>query len=70
FAAALDVFNGEPNVDARLLAAPRLVVAPHLGSATVDARRQMAQLCADGVIAVLTGARPANLVNRDVALPG
>jgi hypothetical protein len=26
----------------------------------------MAQLCADGVIAVLTGKRPANLVNREV----
>ena len=48
FAAGLDVFNGEPAVDPRLLAAPRLVVAPHLGSATVDARRAMAQLCADG----------------------
>jgi glyoxylate reductase len=68
FAAALDVFNGEPQVDERLLAAPRLVVAPHLGSATVDARRAMAQLCADGVIAVLTGKRPANLVNRDVVV--
>jgi glyoxylate reductase len=66
FAAALDVFNGEPQVDPRLLAAPRLVVAPHLGSATVDARRMMAQLCADGVLAVLAGRRPANLVNADV----
>ena len=68
FAAALDVFSGEPQVDPRLLAAPRLVVAPHLGSATVDARRQMAQLCADGVIAVLTGRRPVNLVNAEVVL--
>jgi glyoxylate reductase len=70
FAAALDVFDGEPQVDPRLLAAPRLVVAPHLGSATVDARRQMAQLCADGVIAVLTGRVPANLVNRGVVVRG
>ena len=68
FAAGLDVFNGEPQVNLRLLAAPRLVVAPHLGSATVDARRAMAQLCADGVIAVLTGKRPANLVNADVTV--
>jgi glyoxylate reductase len=68
FAAALDVFNGEPAIDPRLLAAPRLVVAPHLGSATIDARKAMAQLCADGVISVLRGARPVNLVNRDVAI--
>jgi glyoxylate reductase len=66
FAAALDVFNGEPAVDPRLLAAPRLVVAPHLGSATVDARRAMAQLCADAVIDVLMGRTPVNLVNREV----
>jgi lactate dehydrogenase-like 2-hydroxyacid dehydrogenase len=70
FAAALDVFQGEPKIDARLLAAPRLVLAPHIGSATTEARTQMAQLCADGVLAVLTGTRPANLVNREVVLRG
>jgi glyoxylate reductase len=70
FAAALDVFEGEPAVDPRLLAAPRLILAPHIGSATTEARTQMAQLCADGVIAVLSGERPANLVNQDVVLRG
>jgi len=70
FAAALDVFEGEPQISPRLLAAPRLVLAPHIGSATTETRTQMAQLCADGVIAVLTGSRPANLVNREVVLRG
>jgi lactate dehydrogenase-like 2-hydroxyacid dehydrogenase len=70
FAAALDVFSGEPAIDPRLLAAPRLVLAPHIGSATTWARTQMAQLCADGVIAVLTGKRPANLVNGEVVVRG
>ena len=70
FAAGLDVFHGEPKIDSRLLAAPRLVLAPHIGSATTEARTQMAQLCADGVIAVLTGNRPPNLVNREVVLRG
>ncbi|HEY5948966.1 MAG TPA: D-glycerate dehydrogenase [Kofleriaceae bacterium] len=70
FAAALDVFSGEPKIDPRLAAAPRLVLAPHIGSATTDARRAMAQLCADAVIAVLTGGKPANLVNRDVVQRG
>jgi glyoxylate reductase len=70
FAAALDVFEGEPEIDARLLACPRLVLAPHIGSATTEARTQMAQLCADAVIAVLSGQRPANLVNREVVLRG
>lgn len=68
FAAGLDVFDGEPEIHPRLLAAPRVVLAPHLGSATTEARTQMAQLCADGVLAVLGGTRPDNLVNRDVAL--
>lgn len=70
FAAGLDVFDGEPKIHPRLLTAPRLVLAPHLGSATTEARTQMAQLCADGVLAVLAGKRPANLVNREVTLRG
>ena len=64
FAAALDVFEGEPRLDPRLLAAPRLVLAPHIGSATTETRTRMAQLCADAVIAVLSGTRPANQVNQ------
>jgi phosphoglycerate dehydrogenase-like enzyme len=66
FAAGLDVFSDEPAIDRRLLAAPRVVLAPHLGSATTETRMQMAQLCADGVAAVLAGRRPANLVNGEV----
>ncbi len=70
FAAALDVFAHEPAIDPALLAAPRVVLAPHLGSATTEARTQMAQLCADAVIAVLSGRRPPNLVNPEVVLRG
>jgi len=39
-------------------------LAPHIGSATTKARTSMAQLCADAVIAVLTGRRPTNVVTR------
>ena len=70
FAAALDVFEREPEIDARFYDCPRLVLAPHIGSATTEARTQMAQLCADAVIDVLAGRRPANLVNREVVLRG
>ncbi|MET0275882.1 MAG: bifunctional glyoxylate/hydroxypyruvate reductase B, partial [Acidimicrobiia bacterium] len=35
---------------------------PHIGSATEQTRRRMAQLACDGVVAVLAGDRPANLV--------
>lgn len=66
FAAALDVYDREPALDPRLLACPRLTLAPHIGSATTGARTQMAQLCADAVIAVLSGRRPRHLVNPAV----
>lgn len=70
FAAGLDVFDGEPAIHPRLRSAPRLVLAPHLGSATTETRTSMAQLCADGVVAVLAGERPENLVNKEVVLRG
>lgn len=64
FGAGLDVYAHEPQIDAPLLTAPRLVLAPHIASATTEARTQMAQLCADAVVAVLSGKRPPNLVVR------
>jgi glyoxylate reductase len=64
FGAALDVYAREPEISPGLLACPRLVLAPHIGSATTEARTAMAQLCADAVISVLRGQRPPNLVNN------
>ena len=47
-AAALDVFWNEPDIDARLLGFPNVVVQPHHASGTVEARRAMGKLsCAD-----------------------
>lgn len=60
--AALDVFVGEPRIHPRLRAAPRTVLAPHLGSATTTARVRMAELCLSAVRDVLDGRRPPNLV--------
>ena len=62
FGAALDVYAREPAIDPRLLGCPRLTLAPHIGSATTETRTAMAQLCADAVIAVLSGRRPTNEV--------
>jgi glyoxylate reductase len=64
--AGLDVYANEPKIDPRLAGCPRLVLAPHIGSATTVTRTNMAQLCADAVIAVLLGRRPGNLVNVEV----
>jgi len=61
--AGLDVYESEPEVPPRLLAAPRTVLAPHIGSATVRARDGMARTAAENVIAVLEGRPPPNPVS-------
>ena len=62
FAAGLDVYEHEPLVAPRLLAAPRTVLLPHIGSASQATRTRMAHVACDGVVKVLAGERPANLV--------
>ena len=57
-AAALDVYEREPNIYAPLLAMESVVLAPHLGSATRETRTAMADLAVENVLAVL-GGRPA-----------
>lgn len=53
----LDVFETEPLSRAsRLLAHDRVVVAPHIGSASIATRRRMVALALDNLIAGLTGA--------------
>jgi glyoxylate reductase len=61
-AAGLDVYEGEPDVPESLLRAPRCVLLPHIGSATVPARDGMARAVADNVIAVLEGRDPPSRV--------
>ena len=62
FAAGIDVFEREPEVHPKLLAAPRAVLLPHIGSASVATRTRMARVACDGVVAVLAGSTPSNLV--------
>ncbi|HEU5056381.1 MAG TPA: D-glycerate dehydrogenase [Kofleriaceae bacterium] len=68
-AAGLDVFENEPSIHPALLASRKVVLAPHLGSATLEARGGMARLCAEAVAAVLAGRRPAHPVNPEVLSP-
>ena len=64
--AALDVTTPEPLPPGDpLLTAPNLVVAPHLGSATLETRTKMAHVAVDGLLAALGGERPAHPVNPE-----
>jgi glyoxylate reductase len=57
-AAGLDVYEDEPHVPQDLVALANAVLVPHVGSATRATRDAMAALCADNVIAVLSGEEP------------
>jgi glyoxylate reductase len=57
-AAGLDVYEDEPAVPGDLAGLPNTVLVPHVGSATRTTRDAMARLCADNVIAVLSGDEP------------
>lgn len=57
-AAGLDVYADEPAIHPRLLAAPRTVLLPHIGSATEETRRKMATIAIANVQSVLGGKPP------------
>lgn len=63
FAAGIDVYEREPIVHPRLLAAPHTVLLPHIGSASEATRRRMGRFACEGVVAVLAGEQPPNLVS-------
>lgn len=56
--AALDVYEDEPLVHPELRTLENVVLAPHLGSATIETRTAMADLAVHNVLAVLAGNPP------------
>ena len=60
--AGLDVYDGEPAIKPGYLASERVVLLPHLGSATVETRDAMGHLVLDGIEALLAGGHPVILV--------
>ena len=63
FAAGLDVYENEPEVHPKLLELENLVLAPHIGSASVETREKMAALAAENLATVLRGEEPKTPVN-------
>jgi lactate dehydrogenase-like 2-hydroxyacid dehydrogenase len=55
--AGLDVFANEPHVPAEMLDEPTVVLQPHQGSATLEARGEMARLVVANIEAHLAGGR-------------
>ena len=58
FAAGLDVYEEEPKIHPKLLELENVVLAPHIGSASMETRDKMATLAAENLAAVLRGEEP------------
>jgi glyoxylate reductase len=63
FAAGLDVYENEPEVQPKLLELENVVLAPHIGSASIETRDRMAVLAAENLVAVMRGEEPKTPVN-------
>ncbi len=62
--AALDVFEFEPQIGEALKRMPNIVLTPHIGNATFEAREQMACIAASNVVRALSGEKPLYIVNH------
>jgi len=64
--AGLDVFEYEPKLTAGLAKLDNVVLAPHLGSATLGTRTKMGMIAVDNLLAAWAGKRPPDCVNPEV----
>jgi glyoxylate reductase len=64
--AGLDVFEYEPKLPPALKAMKNVVLTPHLGSAVMEVREQMANIVVDNIQAFIDGRVPPNCVNPQV----
>ena len=66
--AALDVFEREPLISDGLRR-DNVVLAPHLGSASIETRTRMAMIAVENVIALFGGKQPPTILNPEVLRP-
>jgi glyoxylate reductase len=64
-AAALDVFEWEPQVSKELIEMPNVVLVPHIGSATFETRAAMVNSAASALLNAFSRTMPKNAVNAE-----
>jgi len=63
YAAALDVYEFEPQINAELLLLDNVVLAPHNGTATIEARNDMSRFASQNIIRFFAGRKDITRVN-------
>lgn len=61
--AGLDVFEFEPKIIKGLLKLQNIILTPHIASASIEARNQMAEVAAQNIIDFFETGKPKNQVN-------
>jgi glyoxylate reductase len=67
--AALDVYEKEPMAHPGLPGLKNVLLAPHIGSASVETRTKMSVMAAENAVALFEGRRPPNVLNPEVLAP-
>lgn len=69
YAAGLDVYEFEPEINEELKKLDNVILAPHIGSSTQATKENMAISCAESVVSVLKGGiTPEAAVNKPVII--
>ena len=63
YAAALDVYEFEPNISSDLLQLDNVILAPHNGTATIEARNEMSRFASQNIIRFFAGRTDISTVN-------
>jgi len=62
--AGLDVFEFEPKITPSLFSMPNVILTPHIASASMEARNQMAEIAAQNIIDFFEGKEVKNIINK------
>ncbi|MFL6555358.1 MAG: NAD(P)-dependent oxidoreductase, partial [Bacillus sp. (in: firmicutes)] len=61
--AGIDVFEFEPEISGGLKMLKNVVLTPHIGNATFEARDEMAKMAAGNIVKVLNNEAPSYVIN-------